>query len=111
MLYNDFAPTIALDGEWEFGLGDDAPWHKISVPGCWEAEGYTKWLEGPARYRHTTFIPEAWCGQPILLEFDAVSYACTVRCNQIEVGQHRGMWTSFAVDITPAALSHRTQGD
>ncbi|MCX6046534.1 MAG: hypothetical protein NT075_15630 [Chloroflexi bacterium] len=107
MLYNDLAPVIALDGEWEFALGVDAPWRIITVPGCWEAQGYTKWADGPACYRRTAFIPDDWRGQPILLEFDAVSYACTVRCNGLTVGQHCGMWTPFAVDITTAAQPGR----
>jgi beta-galactosidase/beta-glucuronidase len=68
--------TLSLDGEWEFGLGDRARWGVIRVPGCWEAQGYSKTAEGPAFYRRTVTIPPTWAGQPIFLEFDAVSYVC-----------------------------------
>ncbi len=102
MIENQLAPILALDGEWDFALGNEA-WGKIQVPGCWEAQGYSKWFEGPARYRRTVFIPSAWQGLPLFLEFDAVSYACTVWCNGVEVGQHCGLWTPFAIDISAVA--------
>lgn len=103
MIHNTLAPTISLDGIWQFQPGDNAPWQEITVPGCWEAQGYSKWLEGPARYRRTVTIPADWNDGPILLELGAVSYAATVYCNGQRVGEHGGMWTPFAVDITAAA--------
>lgn len=102
MMDNTLAPTIALDGVWHFQLGDNAPWQEITVPGCWEAQGYAKQVDGPARYRRQVTIPAEWREGPILLEFDAVSYAATVYCNGQAVGQHVGMWTPFALDITAA---------
>lgn len=103
MLRNDVAPSLSLDGTWDFTLGEGAVWGTIQVPGCWEAQGYPKHLEGPAHYRREVFIPDDWAGRRILLEFDAVSYACTVQLNGILVGQHYGLWTPFAVDVTSAA--------
>ena len=99
MILNQLAPTLTLDGTRDFSL-EAALWHKIIVPGCWEAQGYSKWIAGPARYRRTIFVPAAWRGQPIFIEFDAVSYGCTVRWNGQEVGQHCGLWTPFAIDIS-----------
>ncbi|MFN8489993.1 MAG: hypothetical protein U0350_20570 [Caldilineaceae bacterium] len=99
MIENNLAPIISLDGKWGFALAD-ATWDKIQVPGCWEAQGYSKWSDRPACYRRTLFLPATWQGLPIFLEFDAVSYACTVRCNGAEVGQHCGLWTPFAIDIS-----------
>jgi beta-galactosidase/beta-glucuronidase len=96
--------TLSLDGEWEFALGDRARWGVIRVPGCWEAQGYSKTAEGPAFYRRTVTIPPTWAGQPIFLEFDAVSYACRVFLNGAPVGEHVGLWTPFALDVTTAAL-------
>ena len=100
MLRNNLAPTISLDGNWEFRLGTDQPWSTIQVPGCWEAQGYSKWTEGPAFYRRSVEVPAAWAGRRILLEFDAVSYHCTIIVNGTVAGSHRGMWTFFAVDVT-----------
>ena len=100
MLRNDLAPTISLDGNWEFRLGADQPWSTIQVPGCWEAQGYSKWTEGPAFYRRSVEVPATWADQRIFLEFDAVSYHCTVTVNGTTAGSHQGMWTAFAVDVT-----------
>lgn len=105
MLTNTLAPTLSLDGPWQCQPGANAPWQEITVPGCWEAQGLAKTLDGPVRYRRTVMIPVDWRDGPILLEFDAVSYAATVYCNGQLVGQHVGMWTGFAVDITAVAQS------
>jgi hypothetical protein len=102
LLYNDLAPTLPLDGPWQFALGENAPWAAIQVPGCWEAQGYSKWLDGPARYRREVAIPESWRGQRVIAEFDAASYAVSVICNGRAPGHHLGLWTPFAIDLTDA---------
>ncbi len=110
-LYNDLSEALPLDGKWEFALGIPAPgqgsgWGEIQVPGCWEAQGFPKTIDGPARYRREIDIPIHWAGQRILLEFDAVSYACQVVVNGKVAGEHLGLWTPFTFDIpiwrTPA---------
>ena len=100
MIENELAPVISLDGAWQFvtAEGEGA----ITVPGCWEAQGVPKTLDGPVRYRRTIAVPEAWAGQPVVAEFDAVSYAATVRCNGQPCGSHLGLWTPFAVPLTAA---------
>lgn len=103
MLINELAETIALDGTWQIILNANQE-GTIQVPGCWEAQGYSKTADGPAHYRLDVRIPAAWAGRRILLEFDAVSYACVVLCNGIQVGEHRGLWTPFAVDLSAAAV-------
>ena len=55
---------------------------------------------GPARYRRTVDVPADWDEQRVMLEFDAVSYACTVLVNGVVAGQHVGMWTPFAIDVS-----------
>ncbi len=100
---NRTAAILPLDGRWEFALRDRTAWGAIRVPGCWEAQGHSKASEGPAFYRRTVTIPPAWAGQPIFLEFDAVSYACRVSLNGTPVGEHVGLWTPFALDVTTAA--------
>jgi hypothetical protein len=95
--------VLSLDGTWQFALRDRTAWGAIRVPGCWEAQGYSKAAEGPARYRRTISIPPAWAGRPIFLECDAVSYACHVSFNGTPAGEHVGLWTPFALDVTAAA--------
>ena len=100
-LRNEAAPVLTLDGAWGVQLG--AQVGTIVVPGCWEAQGYSKHIDGPAHYRRGVTIPVGWAGQRILLEFDALSYAAVVRWNGQAVGEHRGLWTPFALDVTAAA--------
>jgi hypothetical protein len=100
MLYNEMAETITLDGPWEFSLGGEEPWQTIEVPGCWEAQGYSRFNEGPAYYQRQVNIPSDWDGRRVIAEFDAVSFACKVRINSMETGEHYGLWTPFALDIT-----------
>ena len=109
LLKNDLAETIALDGTWRFALGerylrDKSQWGEIQVPGCWEAQGYEKLTEGPAVYQRRVMIPKTWAGHTIQADFGAVSYACAIRLNGIELGEHRGLWTPFSVDLTSAAI-------
>ena len=100
MLKNQLAEMLSLDGAWQFSLGESQPWGEIQVPGCWEVQGYSKIIDGPAFFRREVVIPPEWLGKSILIEFGAVSYACTVRVNGSVVGEHRGLWTPFQFDIT-----------
>jgi hypothetical protein len=102
LLKNDLAEKISLDGTWLFSLGDSAAWQEIQVPGCWESQGFSKLIEGPAKYKREFNIPSHWAGKTIQAAFGAVSYACTVSLNGVEVGKHQGLWTPFTVDLTQA---------
>jgi len=108
MPLNDLALRITLDGAWDFSLGDQDSWSEIHVPGTWEARGYDRRLEGPAHYRRQVTIPNEWAGSRIFLEFGAVSYACRVAANGVFAGEHQGLWTPFAFDLTAAIQPGRT---
>lgn len=99
---NDLAPVLELDGPWEFFPDPAGAGAAIMAPGCWEAQGFPKNLDGPVLYRRTFTLPSSWEGLPVVVEFDAVSYAATVRCNGRLVGRHQGLWTPFAVDLSAA---------
>ena len=106
ILINDLAETIPNSDRhdtWEFALGAGDEHGSAQTPGCWEAQGYDLYMEGPAHYRRAVVIPADWAGQRIEIEFGAVSYACEVFCNDVPVGSHLGMWTPFSVDLTSAA--------
>ena len=101
MLRNDLSESITLNGTWDFSLGSSSQETQIQVPGCWEAQGFSKFAEGPAYYQREVTIPEEWVGYQILGEFDAVSYACEIFLNGKKVGQHQGLWTPFLIDLSP----------
>ena len=107
MISNNLSEIISLDGTWDFRLGNQGDWNDIQVPGCWEAQKYSKYNEGPATYRYRLFIPESWRGKRIKAEFDAVSYAASFSLNQIPIGEHIGLWTPFELDITQAVQPGR----
>ncbi len=94
------AYSISLDGDWEFSLAGQLG--MIGVPGTWEAQGYSRRAEGPAVYRHSIAIPAQWLGMRAQLQFDALSYHVEARLNGISLGEHSGMWSAFAFDISAA---------
>lgn len=97
--------SLSLAGEWEFRAGEEGQWQTLRVPGCWEQVGVPHDWEGPAYLRRRVTVPETWRdvpGQRLWLRFNAVSYACQIRVNQREVGQHIGAWDRFVLEITEA---------
>jgi hypothetical protein len=97
---NSDAPSLPLDGEWRFRLGESAE-KSIIVPSAWEAHTSDKITDGPALYRRTFTLPETWPGATIILEAQAISFDATLRVNGQHAGAHRGMWSPFQCDVTP----------
>jgi hypothetical protein len=93
---------ISLSGSWDFRLDEEHTWRPIPVPGCWEAIGVRKDHSGPAWYRARFAVPPEWAGARLWLRFGAISYHCAISVNGRAVGEHTGMWDSFAVEITDA---------
>jgi len=60
-------------------------------------------------YRRRVAVPAEWADERILLHFGAVDYDATVWVNGLEVGRHRGGFTSFSVDITDAVADASSQ--
>lgn len=96
--------SISLSRLWQFRPEDRDDWQPLAVPGCWENLGLPHDWEGPGWYRRTVEIPEAWRGEGrrLWLRFGAVSYACTVWVNGVEVGAHIGAWDAFTLEVTEA---------
>ncbi|HEY6738018.1 MAG TPA: sugar-binding domain-containing protein, partial [Actinopolymorphaceae bacterium] len=94
---------------WEFRVVDGADhhhgdWAPIEVPGCWEDAGVRKDYAGPVDYRATIAVPEFGEEERVCVRFGAVSYACTVAVDGVEVGRHVGMWDGFEIDVTDAVM-------
>ncbi len=72
--------------------GTTAP-KAVEIPHAWRQEVDVRW-EGPALYRTRTSLSEnAW------LVFEGVSYQARVFVNGELVGEHRGIWDAFAIDV------------
>ncbi len=101
-----------LNGQWNYAIVSDksgAPsqWQgKILVPFCVESS-----LSGVGKrvgrnealwYNRSFTVPAAWKGNDVMLNFGAVDWACEVWVNDIKVGGHKGGYTPFSLNITPA---------
>ena len=99
-LNETLSSSLSLDGEWEFSLAGEVG--HVQTPGVWEAQGYARRVDGPATFRRSVAVPADWQGQRVQLQFDAVSYHVEASLNGVPVGEHSGLWTAFAFDVTDA---------
>ena len=53
-------------------------------------------------YKRSFTVPAAWKGKNVVLNFGAVDWLADVFVNDILVGSHKGGFTPFSFDITPA---------
>ncbi|QBI56313.1 AbfB domain-containing protein [Streptomonospora litoralis] len=53
-------------------------------------------------YRRTFTVPEDWKGRHVKLNFDAVDWRADVWINGTKVGDHRGGYDRFSLDVTDA---------
>lgn len=91
---DDFSDEISEDAEWErVGLP-----HTFSLPYFRSESFYT----GYGWYQKTLHIEENWLNQNINIEFDGVFQVAEIFLNGEKVGEHRGGYTGFTIDITKA---------
>lgn len=108
---------VNLNGEWDFEIDNalvgqakkyelrDSLDQKITVPFCPESK-----LSGIGNidymncvwYRKAIDIPAEWAGKRIMLNFGAVDYHAIVYVNGKKVGENRGGYIPFSLDITDA---------
>lgn len=55
-------------------------------------------------YERTFTVPSSWKGKRVLLHFGAVDWKADVWVNDVKMGCHKGGYTPFSFDITPALL-------
>jgi hypothetical protein len=60
-------------------------------------------------YRRTFDVPKDWHGQRVVLNFGAVTDEAQVWVNGKKVGEHRGGYASFSVDVTDALRAGGSQ--
>jgi Glycosyl hydrolases family 2, sugar binding domain/Glycosyl hydrolases family 2, TIM barrel domain len=54
-------------------------------------------------YRRTITVPKSWIAKRVLLHFDAVDWQATVWIDGKQVGEHKGGYAPFTIDVTDAA--------
>ncbi|WP_442678804.1 glycoside hydrolase family 2 TIM barrel-domain containing protein [Sphingomonas sp. ASY06-1R] len=119
-------PTMSLSQSWEFRRGGnvdpanamraDGTWQQVSVPHTWNRVGYyipspeshlnretnIDKYQGVGWYRVTFTPPSSFNGHQAWLQFDAASRTAEVWLNGQRLGQHRGGFSRFRLDATPA---------
>ncbi len=118
-LFSQQTQTVYLSGrdsrnttEWDFmvtGGRKANQWTKISVPSCWELQGFGTYNYGKDKnpsaekgiYKKTFTVPATWQGQRIFIVFEGVMTDASVMINgQEAVPVHRGGFYRFEYDIT-----------
>jgi beta-galactosidase len=106
--------TLNFNREWKFQLGDhagaeaanfdDAQWGGVGLPHSFSIPyfGSTRFYVGYGWYRKYFQVPASWQGQKLFLDFEGVFQDAEVFVNGQRVGQHRGGYTGFEIDISSA---------
>jgi len=106
------ADWLNLNGRWQYAIIPQS----AAVPDQWQGEILVPFavessLSGVGRrvaddealwYCRTFNVPAVWKKDDIMLNFGAVDWACEVWVNDIKVGSHKGGYTPFSLNITPA---------
>ncbi|HEY8932275.1 MAG TPA: glycoside hydrolase family 2 TIM barrel-domain containing protein [Rariglobus sp.] len=107
--------AVNINREWRFTLGDvkgaeatdfdDGAWSAVGLPHSFSLPyfGSTSFYTGYGWYRKTLDLPERLRGRRFFLEFEGVFQVAEIFLNGRKVGEHRGGYTGFSVDVTDAA--------
>ncbi|MDR0962750.1 MAG: beta-galactosidase [Mediterranea sp.] len=78
-------------------------WESVTIPHTWNAVDMqtraNNFYEGAAYYRKTLHCPAEWKGKRIYLRFEGVGACAEVYVNGQLVGEHKGGYSAFAVEI------------
>ena len=105
---------VALDGPWRFAGEprgshvekpgfDDQAWQTVTVPHTWNSKTYAQ-THKAVWYRTHFTLGEADRGREIFLYFEGAATVADIYLNGVRLGQHRGAFTRFIFDGTPAAV-------
>jgi hypothetical protein len=113
----DLRQVMNFNREWKFQLGDvvgaeaaafdEKGWDNANLPHSFSMPYFAadRFYVGYGWYRKHFDAPRAWSGKRVNLEFDGVFQVAEVFVNGKRVGEHRGGYTGFTVDITDAMRS------
>ncbi len=99
---------------WKFQLGDppgaevagydDSQWDDIGLPHSFSLPYFLsdKFYVGYGWYRKHFKVPAKWAGQRLFLEFEGAFQDAEIFVNGRRIGEHKGGYTGFSLDITDA---------
>ncbi|MGC9984796.1 MAG: glycoside hydrolase family 2 TIM barrel-domain containing protein [Polyangia bacterium] len=106
--------TINFNREWKFLLGDhpgaqapgydDQRWDEIGLPHSFSLPYFAspRFYVGYGWYRKHFDLPAKWAGKRLFLEFDGAFQDAEIFVNGQRLGEHKGGYTGFSLDITGA---------
>lgn len=110
----DLRQSIIFNREWKFQLGDvagaeaaafdDGKWDDANLPHSFSMPYFAadRFYVGYGWYRKHFDVPSKWTGKRIHLEFDGVFQVAEIFVNGKRIGEHRGGYTGFTIDVTDA---------
>jgi hypothetical protein len=108
---------LNINREWKFELGDypgaaaagydDSKWETVGLPHSFSAPYFESkdFYTGYGWYRKNLDVPAAWSGKKVFLEFDGAFQDAEIFVNGKRIGEHKGGYTGFSLDITDALRS------
>lgn len=87
---------------WQFRKDGETSWQTVDLPHTWNAldgqDGGDNYYQGIGWYQKTFTAPDA---AQVFIRFGAASKMASVFCNGQFVGEHRGGFSAFTMDLTP----------
>ena len=117
LLAEPLRQNINLNRDWKFKLGDypgaeapgydDAAWDPIGLPHSFSLPYFQgkDFYVGYGWYRKHLDIKPEWAGQRVFVEFQGAFQDAQVFINGKLIGEHKGGYTGFSMDVTPAIHS------
>jgi len=111
---SDLRQVVNFNREWRFQIGDhhsaeavafdDARWNVVGLPHSFSLPYFLspKFYIGYGWYRKNFTMPSEWQGKRISLEFDGAFQVVEIFVNGKRVGEHKGGYTGFTIEITEA---------
>jgi beta-galactosidase len=107
---------MSIDEGWRYHSGGlnlaekpsmpDSDWEKVSLPHTWNAsdpfDDAPSYRRGIGWYRKWLNVPVSMKGKKVYLQFEGANQVADVYVNGAFVGEHKGGYTAFTVDVTKA---------
>ena len=106
--------ALNINRDWRFQLGDypgaeketynDASWSSVGLPHSFSIPyfGSKSFYTGYGWYRKHIDYQPVWAGKRVFLQFEAAFQDAEVFVNGQRIGEHKGGYTGFSMDITSA---------
>lgn len=98
--------SYTLNDDWRFFFSDERDSDTadfISLPHSWNSDSEARrgsYLRTTANYMRQIYIPAEWSNKRLFLRFGGVQSVADLFVNGRHIGEHRGGYTAFTMEIT-----------